>query len=189
MAKKNLIVLSSPSGGGKSTIARRLMEEFNNLKFSISATTRAKRPREKENVDYYFLSKSEFEKKIEAGELVEYEQIFGNYYGTLKSEIDEAIDSGKCLLFDVDVNGAESLKKAYPDDSLLIFLAPPNIDALRKRLKRRGDETEEQIETRIARAESEIAKKKIFDFVVINDDLKLAINEVLSIVGTNCAVE
>jgi guanylate kinase len=171
MKNKNLIVLSSPSGGGKSTIARYILKNYPNIRFSISATTRNKRPLEKHGKEYFFLKKEEFTNLIEKNQLVEYEEIFGNYYGTLCSEIDSAIKSSKKLLFDVDVKGAISIKNAYPEESLLIFISPPSIQELENRLRKRSTETDEQIQTRLARAQMEMNNTNSFDFIIINEIL------------------
>ena len=175
---KNLLVLSSPSGGGKTTLANHLMQVFPKLKFSVSCTTRAKRPGELDGLHYYFITVDEFKTKIENGEFTEYEEIFGNFYGTLKVEIQRHIDDGNNVLFDVDVKGAISLKNAYPDSSYLVFITPPNIEILNERLKNRGTETEEQRLKRLARAETELKFKDQFDYVLINDDLETAIHEI-----------
>ncbi len=181
-SKKNLIVLSSPSGGGKSTVARFLLRTFPRFSFSVSATTRPKRPRELHGRSYYFISRMEFERKIKNGEFVEYEEIFGNYYGTLRSEIDRVIKHRRKLVFDVDVKGALSLKKAYPEDALLIFLAPPDQITLEERLRKRKTENEEQIDERLKRAEMEMSRMKEFDYVVVNDVLDTTLDEVKEIV-------
>ena len=186
LRRKHLIVLSSPSGGGKSTVSRYLLDKFDNLKFSVSATTRKMRPNEIEGVDYYFFSKAKFEEKIDNDELVEYEQIFGNYYGTLRSEIDTALLENKCLLFDIDVKGALSIKKAYPHDSVLIFLSPPSIEELEKRLRHRGTETNKEISNRLKRAELEMSFREEFDFDIINISLNDTLNSVHKIVERNC---
>lgn len=182
---KKLIVLSAPSGGGKTTVAKHLLSTFSNIKFSISATTRQKRENEINGIDYYFLSKEEFQEKINKNEFVEYEEIYGNYYGTLHSEINEAIKNNKILLFDVDVKGAISIKKAYPEESLLIFLMPPDFETLQKRLRERQTETEEQFNKRIERVKMELEMKDKFDFVVINDKLYRTLKEVENIVRNN----
>jgi guanylate kinase len=172
MNNKRLLVLSSPSGGGKTTVAKHLLSTFTNLRFSISATTRSKRPNEIDGKDYFYLSKEEFNEKVKNDELVEYEEIFGNYYGTLKSEISNSINSSFNLIFDVDVKGALSIKRAFPEESLLIFLSPPNKETLAKRLKGRETETENQINTRLQRAEMELSQADKFDFIIINDNLE-----------------
>lgn len=168
---KSLIVISSPSGGGKSTIAKHLMSLYPSLDFSISATTRKKREGEIDNKDYFFLSKEDFLEKIEKNDLVEYEEIFGNLYGTLKSEVSKSIDNNKTILFDVDVKGALSLRKNFPNQTLLIFIAPPNFEVLEERLRKRRTETEEEITRRLARAEEEDKYRDKFDYLIINDDL------------------
>jgi guanylate kinase len=183
---KRLIVLSSPSGGGKTTVARFLMQKHPSIRFSISATTRAKRPNELEGIDYYYLSKSEFESSINANDFVEYEQIFDNYYGTLKSEVEKAFDNHELLIFDIDVKGAFSIRKHYPKDALLIFLAPPSLEVLEERLRGRSTESETQIQIRLARAKMELDTAKNFDFVVVNNILDDTIQEVERIVSENC---
>ncbi|MCX7737172.1 MAG: guanylate kinase [Candidatus Kapabacteria bacterium] len=182
---KKLIVLSAPSGGGKTTVAKHLLSTFSNIKFSISATTRQKRENEINGRDYYFLTKEEFQEKINKNEFVEYEEIYGNYYGTLHSEINEAIKNNKILLFDVDVKGALSIKKAYPKEALLIFLMSPDFETLQKRLRERQTETEEQFNKRIERVKMELDMKDKFDFVVINDKLEQTLKEVENIVRNN----
>lgn len=182
---KHLIVLAAPSGAGKTTIAHALLKEFPMMRFSISATTRPKRPKEKDSKDYYFLTKEEFQKKIENNELAEYEEIFGNYYGTLRSEIEKAKKQNKILLFDIDVKGALSLRKAYREDTLLIFISPPSIEELEKRLRLRNTENQEQIANRLARAEMELKLKDKFDYVIINDILEEAIKKTIEIVKEN----
>jgi guanylate kinase len=175
MPQKQLFIFSAPSGAGKTTIARHLLEQYpQQMTFSISATTRHKRPSEQHGRDYYFLSRAEFEASIERGEFAEYEEFFGNYYGTLKSEITRALAAGKCLVFDVDVKGALSLKRAYPEESLLIFVAPPSMEELRQRLRARNTESEEQLHLRFARAEMEMAEQRAFDVTIVNDDLARA---------------
>ncbi len=177
MNKKKLIVIASPSGGGKSTLARRLFKKFPDMQFSISATTRKKRHGETYGIEYFFLTKEDFEKRISRGELAEYEEIFGNYYGTLKSEIDKAIIGGFVLLFDIDVKGALSIREHYPDDSLLIFIVPPSVEELERRLRKRGTESDEQIANRLARGEMELSFADKFDHVIVNDNIDRAFVE------------
>lgn len=185
---KHLIVLAAPSGAGKTTIAHRLLKEFPMMRFSISATTRPKRPKEQDSIDYYFMTKDEFQQKIENNELAEYEEIFGNFYGTLRSEIDKGKKQNKLLLFDIDVKGALSLRKAYPEDTLLIFISPPTIEELEKRLRLRNTENQEQIDKRLSRVEMELKLKDKFDYVIINDVLEEAIKKTIEIVKENTGV-
>jgi guanylate kinase len=182
MSKKFLLVLSSPSGGGKSTVANYLLSKFPNLRFSISATTRSKREKEVDDVHYYFISKEDFQQKIINDEFAEWEEIFGNYYGTLKSEIEKARKNSECLIFDVDVKGALSIKKIYPKESILIFISPKSIDVLEQRLRKRNTETEEQIRTRLSRAEMEMGLRDKFDFDIINEDLDTTLKQACKIV-------
>ncbi len=173
-----LFVLSAPSGTGKTTIARRLLPKFPALRFSVSATTRPIRQREVEGRDYFFLSHDEFRSEIERGGLIEWEEIFGNLYGSLKCEVDRALESGQHLLFDIDVKGALRIKELYGEHAVLIFILPPGLDILRQRLEKRGTDTREIIEQRLSRAEWELAQVTRFDFHVTNDDLNRAVNEV-----------
>ncbi len=182
MANKLFIVLSSPSGGGKSTVAKHLMTMHSEIKFSVSATTRAMRTGETFGKDYYFLTKAEFVEKIENSELIEYEEIFGNYYGTLTSELQKAVDENYKLIFDVDVKGALSIKKAFPSESLLVFLAPPDMATLENRLRNRKTESEQQIAKRLSRAEMEIAESIKFDYVIVNKVLENTLKEAESII-------
>lgn len=175
---KRLIVISAPSGAGKTTISRRIMERHPDIKFSVSATTRTQRANEQHGKDYFFLTKEEFESRIAANDLVEYETIFGNYYGTMKSEVERALSANARMLFDIDVKGGLSLRKAFPDDTLLIFIQPPSLDVLRKRLEGRNSETSESIKRRIARAKMETDEGKNFEHVVVNDDLERCVDEV-----------
>ena len=174
-SRKHLIVLSAPSGAGKTTEARHLLTTFPQMRFSVSATTRQQRPGEVDARDYFFLSRDEFRRAIEQSDLIEYEEIFGNYYGTLRSVVSQAVARGEYLVFDVDVKGALSLQSTFPNDTLLIFVAPPSLEALRDRLTARHTETPEQIDTRLARAEMEMAHQEMFDVVLVNEDLDLTL--------------
>lgn len=170
-SRKHLIVLSAPSGAGKTTVARHLLSTFPQLRFSVSATTRSLRPGEVHGRDYFFLSRDDFRRAIEQEDLIEYEEIFGNYYGTLRSVVKDAVERGEFLVFDVDVKGALSLQRSFPDDTLLIFVAPPSLNALEERLTARHTETVEQIATRLSRAEMEMAHQEMFDVILVNSDL------------------
>jgi len=146
--------------------------------FSVSATTRPKRETETDGRDYFFLARDEFERRIKSDELVEWEEIYGNLYGTLKSEVEKVLTSGKSMLFDIDVKGGLSIKQRYPDDSLLIFIRPPSIEVLEARLRNRKTEDDETFKRRMARVTMEMGMASRFDHQVINDDLQIAIEEV-----------
>ena len=183
--KKQLIVLSAPSGAGKTTVARHLLKSFPRLSFSVSATTRAMRPGEQHGKDYFFLTREDFLERITDDDLIEYEQIFDNYYGTLKSVVTEALARGEFLIFDVDVKGALSLRHAFPDDTLLIFVAPPDMKILEQRLRNRHTESDHQIELRLARAAMEMGHSHQFDHVLVNDDLQATLQAAERIVREN----
>lgn len=181
MAEGFLIVLSAPSGSGKTSIAKAILQKYPDMLFSVSATTRSPRGGEQNGKDYFFLSREEFLSRKEKGDLVEWEEIYGDYYGTLKSEVDKALGAGRVMMFDVDVKGALSIKKKYPR-AVLIFIRPPGIEALRERLVKRKTEGEEALRRRIARAEMELQQGGLFDYQVVNDDLQKAIAEVDGII-------
>lgn len=177
-----LLIFSAPSGCGKSTIINWLMNEHPELRmhFSISCTSRPPRGKEQNGVEYFFLTPEAFRSKIEADEFVEYEEVYTDrYYGTLKSQVQKQLDAGENVVFDVDVNGAMNIKKAYGDRALAIFIMPPSIDELRHRLEKRATDAPEVIEQRIARAEYEISTANEFDTRVLNDDLETAKQEAL----------
>ncbi len=176
--EKKVIILSAPSGAGKTTIVQELLKRNKNLKFSVSATTRGKRNGEKNGKDYYFLTQDIFKKKINNNEFVEYEMVYeGLYYGTLKSEVERIWAGGDHAIFDVDVKGGINIKKQYKERALLIFIMPPSIEELEKRLRKRKTENDLEIEFRIKRAKEEMTYADKFDKVVINDDLNTAIEE------------
>ena len=179
----NFIIISAPSGSGKTTICKYLQKLDSSINFSISCTTRQKRENEVEGKDYFFISNEEFEKKINDNKFIEWEQIHGNfYYGTLKSTLEKAINEDKRILLELDVKGAMSVKKLYPNKSLSIFIEPPSIEILKHRLKKRGTDDDESIIKRLERLESELAYKSSFNYQIINDDLDLAVNEIISII-------
>ncbi len=180
-----LFVLSAPSGSGKTTIARRMLQQFPSLQFSVSATTRTQRPREVNGKDYFFLSREEFERRAAQGGLIEWEEIYGNLYGTLKSEVDRVLREGGHLLFDIDVKGALSIKRLYGDAAVLIFIRPPSMDVLRERLEHRGTDSAEVVDRRMQRAAWELDQAPLFDHVVLNDDLARSVPEVAGIVTTH----
>jgi len=181
--KGKLFVFAAPSGSGKTTIVKSVLCKFQNFIFSISATTRKKRDCEIDGKDYYFLSEGEFKKKIDNDEFVEWERFYDYYYGTPKSFVDNNLEKGISVLFDVDVKGALSIKKKYPD-ALLFFVMPPGFEELKKRLINRNTESEEDLKKRIERAEMEMsyADKKEFDFKVVNDDLEKAKLTIIEII-------
>ncbi|ROL57735.1 guanylate kinase [Bacteroidetes/Chlorobi group bacterium Naka2016] len=180
--RKQLIVLSAPSGAGKTTLAKHLLSTFPQFKFSVSATTRKPRPNEVDGKDYHFLSEGEFKQLIANGGFVEYEQIFGNYYGTLKSEIEKSLQKGEIVVFDIDVKGALSIKRLFPNESFLIFISPPSIEVLKERLIKRGTESPEQLQKRWERIQMEMEQRDKFDYVLVNDDLEEAKKELIEIV-------
>ena len=180
-----LIIFSAPSGSGKSTIINYLLEEHPELKlaFSVSATSRPPRGKEQHGVEYFFLSPEEFRQRIDNDEFLEYEEVYpGRFYGTLKAQVEKQSGEGQNVLFDVDVKGGVNIKQYYGDRALSLFIQPPSIEALRSRLEKRGTETPEVINDRIARAEFELGFAPQFDKVVINDDLAIAKAETLQII-------
>lgn len=176
-----LIVISAPSGSGKTTIAKAIMQKYPSIVFSISATTRPLRKGEADGKDYFFLTREDFQARVQKGELVEWEEIYGDYYGTLKSEVDRALSRGAVMLFDVDVKGGLSIKKHYPD-ALLIFIKPPDVNTLKDRLANRKTEDDGALKRRMDRVPMELELGEQFDYRVVNDDLAKAIKEVESII-------
>lgn len=178
-----LIIFSAPSGSGKSTIINYLLTQNLRLRFSISATSRAPRGTEKNGVEYYFLSPEEFRTRIAAGDFLEYEEVYKDkFYGTLKSEVERILAEGDNVIFDVDVVGGCNIKKYYGDRALSMFIQPPSIDELRRRLEGRATDAPEVIESRIAKAAYELSFAPQFDVVVVNDDLDKAKAEALRII-------
>ena len=176
--KGKLIIFSAPSGAGKTTIVRHLLDKDLNLEFSVSATSRAPRPNEINGKDYYFLTENEFKQKIDNNEFLEWEEVYkGVFYGSLKSEVERIRNLGKNVIFDVDVVGGLNIKKFYGYEALAIFVQPPSIEELRKRLISRSTETEEKIQMRIAKAEHELSFASQFDKLVTNNDLEQACRE------------
>ncbi|MCF8217975.1 MAG: guanylate kinase [Bacteroidales bacterium] len=179
-----LIIFSAPSGAGKTTIVHRVLEKFNNIEFSISATTRQPRSGEKHGEDYYFLSVPDFKRRIIKNEFIEYEAVYQNqFYGTLKSELERIWKKGKHVIFDVDVQGGLNIKKQYPKKALAIFIMPPGLEILEKRLLSRAKDDERSIKERLNKARLELTYAHDFDKVIVNEDLDEAVNEAIQIIN------
>ena len=178
-----VIIFSAPSGSGKTTIVRHLLERYPQLEFSVSATSRAPRGQERDGVDYYFLSQEEFAKAVAENRFVEWEEVYkGTCYGTLRSEVERIWAKGHVIVFDVDVIGGINLKRIFGDDACSIFVMPPSIGELRRRLVCRGTDAPEVIDRRVAKAEFELTKAPECDHIVVNDSLDEAIRETTAII-------
>jgi guanylate kinase len=178
-----LIVISAPSGAGKTSIVHQLLKDMPELAFSVSASSRESRENEVHGKDYYFLGVEGFQKKIKEDAFLEWEQVYKNqYYGTLKSEIERIWSEGKTIIFDVDVVGGLNIKKQYPKECLSIFIMPPSIEVLAERLIGRGSESDESVKKRLDKAEEEISKNKKFDTIIFNDDFKTACEQTKEII-------
>ena len=178
-----LIVISAPSGAGKTSIVHHLLKNMPELSFSVSACSREKRDNETHGKDYYFLGVEGFQNKIKEDAFLEWEEVYENqYYGTLKSEIERIWSEGKTVIFDVDVIGGLNIKKQYPKECLSLFIMPPSVDVLRQRLSGRGSESEAKLEMRLAKAEQEISKNQEFDKVILNDDFGIACEETMQVI-------
>ena len=186
MSRGKLLIFSAPSGSGKSTIVNWLMQEHPELKlyFSISCTSRAPRGTEQDGVEYFFLTPEEFRAKIADGEFLEYEEVYQDrFYGTLKAQVERQREAGQNVVFDVDVKGGVNIKRYYGDEALSLFIQPPSVEELRRRLTNRGTDTPEAIEERLAKAEYELTFAPQFDRVVVNDDLETAKQDALQIIN------
>ncbi|SHJ50220.1 guanylate kinase [Tangfeifania diversioriginum] len=182
--KGKLIIFSAPSGAGKTTIVKHLLQQDFDLNFSVSATSRKPRTGETHGKDYLFLSEKEFRKKIENDEFLEWEEVYkGIFYGTLKSEVERIRNSGKNVIFDVDVVGGLNIKDYYKDEALAVFVQPPSVEELRNRLRNRSTESEEKINMRIAKAEKELKFADKFDVVIVNKELPKALKEAEKVVS------
>ena len=181
MAKGKLFVISGASGVGKSTILAQVMDKRNDLRFSVSATTRAPRPGEVDGKDYYFINKDKFLAMIKQGEFLEYDAHMDNYYGTPRGQLEEKLQIGSVIL-DIEPNGAFNVRKSCAD-AVLIFIAPPSLEELEHRLRSRGDTSEEQIKVRQARVAWEMEQSKHYDYVVINDRVETCAEEILQIIA------
>lgn len=180
MAKKQgkCIIVSAPSGSGKTTIVKHLLKAIPGLQFSVSATSRSPRPNERHGEDYYFMDPDGFRKKIEEGAFLEWEEVYaGQYYGTLKSEAERIRYSGGHVIFDLDVEGGVNLKEYFGDSALAIFIRPPSIEVLEARLRSRSTESEESLKVRLDKAKYELEFSGKFDYVLVNDDLQTACEE------------
>ncbi len=175
-----MVIISAPSGAGKTTIIKQIMQEnIYNLEFSISACSRKKREQEIDGTDYWFLCADDFKAKINNNEFIEWEEVYENqFYGTLKTEVDRIWNTGKNIIFDVDVRGAMNIKNLYPQAAISIFIKPPSIDILRQRLIQRSSESEESLDKRIRKAEWELQFENNFDIIVVNDELPKAVYQI-----------
>ncbi|MGB0452267.1 MAG: guanylate kinase [Bacteriovoracaceae bacterium] len=182
MKSAKVIVIVAPSGTGKSTIMKRLLETVDALKESISFTTRPIRVGEAHGVDYQFVSEEEFEIRIDEGEFIEWAKVHGNYYGTSQKVVEKSLSEGQNLLCDLDVQGADNIKKAFNENALIIFIAPPTLDELERRLRHRGTDRTDVINLRLLNARSEMERRNDYDHLVINDDLDKAYSEVKAII-------
>ena len=185
MKQGKLIVFSAPSGSGKTTIVRHLLNQKElNLEFSISATSREARSNEQHGKDYYYLSLEEFKNKIKTDAFLEWEEVYrDNFYGTLKTEIERIWAKGKHVIFDIDVSGGLRIKRKFPEETLALFVKPPDLNELVRRLKDRGEETEQKISMRVAKAPAELATAPLFDVIVVNEDLDIAVEEAYHLVS------
>lgn len=180
---QKIIVITAPSGAGKSTIVRKLIKQRIDLEFSISLTTRERREGEIDGKDYYFVTHNDFQQRVQKGDLVEHEEVYpGQYYGTLRSEIERIWSQRKIAIFDMDVKGAENIKKAYGKDALVIFIAPPDKETLARRLTNRNTESKDSLKKRIKKAEQELSYRDKADKVVVNDDFDIAFMNVKNVI-------
>lgn len=181
--KGKLIIFSAPSGAGKSTIVKRLLQQLPQLAFSISATSREPRPGEQEGQHYYFMSPEAFQEEINRDAFLEWEEVYpGLYYGTLRAEVERLWESGKQVVFDIDVVGGLNLKQQFGENALALFVQPPSLAILEERLRNRGTESEEKLQMRLVKAQQEMATAPSFDHVLFNDHLEVAVNEALQMV-------
>jgi guanylate kinase len=180
---RKIIVITAPSGAGKSTIVRKLIEQRPDLEFSISVTTRDKRPAELNGRDYYFVSTAEFQDRVSKGQFIEHQEVYpGQFYGSLSSEVERIWNKRKIVVYDMDVKGAENIKKIYGNDALVIFIAPPDKETLARRLTNRNTESKDSLKKRIKKAEEELSYRDKFDKVVVNGDFDIAFMNVKNVI-------
>lgn len=178
---RKLFIVSAPSGAGKTTLCREVMKRFKDITYSISYTTRMPRNGEQDGIDYYFITKEEFKRKIENNKWAEWAEVYGNFYGTSAEFLDTCLASGKRILLDIDFQGTVQIKKLYPD-SITIFIMPPSLETLRARLEARDTDTRQVIERRLETAKKEMEKKDLYRHVIINDQLSRAVSELIKII-------
>ncbi len=178
-----MIVLSSPSGAGKTTLTRKLLAENPNMIMSVSATTRLPRPAEREGIDYYFVSKNQFSDMVNNSDLLEHARVFDHFYGTPRAPVEAALTDGKDVIFDIDWQGAQQLAEAAVDDLVKIFILPPNMRELEKRLKTRAQDSDAVIAKRMSKSEAEISHWAEYDYVIVNEDVDTALSEIRMIIG------
>jgi guanylate kinase len=177
----NLIILSGPSAVGKGTILSQLMDNYDDINYSVSATTREARSGEENGTDYYFMSEKNFKSLVEDDQFLEWAQVHDNYYGTPKKYVEETLNQGEDVILEIDIQGAAQIKSKYPE-GIFIFLLPPSLEELKDRIYQRGTETEEAIKTRLKNAEKEMSKVKDYDYAIVNDQIKTAVNKVKSVI-------
>jgi len=179
-----MVVLSSPSGAGKTTLTRKLLKENPDMAMSVSATTRQPRPGEKDGEDYYFISKNKFTDLVDDDEFLEYAKVFDNFYGTPRAPVEQALGDGRDVVFDIDWQGAQQLTQAAADDLVKIFILPPNMVELEKRLRTRAQDSDEVIAKRMSKSENEISHWPEYDYVIVNQDVDIAMEELRTIVAS-----
>lgn len=177
----SLFVISAPSGAGKTSLVRALLERCDNLEFSVSCTTRPRREGERDGVDYHFVDHAGFEQRVAAGAFLEYAEVFGNYYGTSREEVERRLTTGRDVILEIDWQGAEQVRRHMPE-SVSVFILPPSRDALERRLHGRGKDTPEVIRQRLAEAEAEMSHWHEFEYLVVNDDFEQALGDMVSLV-------
>lgn len=184
MNSGKLIIVSAPSGAGKTTLVKHLLKILDRIEFSISCATRSPREGETDGKDYYFISTENFKQKIENEEFAEWEEVYeGSFYGTLKSEIERIWTKGKSVIFDIDVIGGLNLKKLYPENSFSVFIMPPSVEELERRLRSRNTESEEKLRMRVEKAEKELLLAPKFDMIIVNEDLEKSKKEIVDLIS------